>query len=193
MGTRTQGPQPLAVVWLQPVGLSTWSSILAFSFFDCGISLIQFAISGETESFGSNNLMGQWLKSIGGYTVEQIGSVLHLTIVFLGANHVFADKPDFYPSGATAVAIASTLVCATWTDHTCARWPVLVYMSVACIIAAICILVWSSPIGLKFFAYCAFKFLLANGEERFLTPTKKISQVHRLQDRLLLLRLFCSV
>ena len=33
----------------------------------------QFAISGETECFGSNNLMGQWLKSIGGYTVEQIG------------------------------------------------------------------------------------------------------------------------
>ena len=31
-------------------------------------------ISGETESFGSNNLMGQWLKAIGGYTVEQIGN-----------------------------------------------------------------------------------------------------------------------
>ncbi|KAF9451620.1 MFS general substrate transporter [Macrolepiota fuliginosa MF-IS2] len=91
-----------------------------------------FAISGETESFGSNNLMGQWLKAIGGYTVEQV---------------------DFYPSGVTAVAIASTLVCATWTDYTRARWPVLVYMSVACIVASICILVWSSPIGLKFFAY----------------------------------------
>ena len=34
----------------------------------------QFAISGETESFGSNNLMGQWLKAVGGYTVEQIGA-----------------------------------------------------------------------------------------------------------------------
>lgn len=34
----------------------------------------QFAVSGETESFGSNNLMGQWLKAIGGYTVEQIGA-----------------------------------------------------------------------------------------------------------------------
>ncbi|KAG6911707.1 hypothetical protein DXG01_007957 [Tephrocybe rancida] len=92
----------------------------------------KFAISGETESFGSNNLMGQWLKAIGGYTVEQI---------------------DFYPSGATAVAIASTLICATWTDYTGKRWAVLVYMCVACIIAAICILVWSSPTGLKFFAY----------------------------------------
>uniref|UniRef100_A0A8H8CL24 MFS general substrate transporter n=1 Tax=Psilocybe cubensis TaxID=181762 RepID=A0A8H8CL24_PSICU len=91
-----------------------------------------FAVSGETESFGSNNLMGQWLKAIGGYTVEQI---------------------DFYPSGSTAFAIASTLVCATWTDHTQVRWPVLVYMSIACIISAICILVWSSPTGLKFFAY----------------------------------------
>ncbi|KAF8640079.1 hypothetical protein AX17_001319 [Amanita inopinata Kibby_2008] len=91
-----------------------------------------FAISGETESFGSNNLMGQWLKSIGGYTVEQI---------------------DYYPSGVTAVAIVSTLVCASLTDHSGVRWPVLVYMSVACIIASICILIWSSPTGLKFFAY----------------------------------------
>jgi hypothetical protein len=33
----------------------------------------QFAVSGETESFGSNNLMGQWLSAIGGYTVEQVG------------------------------------------------------------------------------------------------------------------------
>ncbi|TDL29252.1 MFS general substrate transporter [Rickenella mellea] len=91
-----------------------------------------FAVSGETESFGSNNLMGQWLKAIGGYTVEQI---------------------DNYPSGMTAFAIVSTLVCATWTDHTGARWPVLVYMSIALIISSICILVWSSPTGLKFFAY----------------------------------------
>ncbi|KAF9008916.1 MFS general substrate transporter [Cyathus striatus] len=91
-----------------------------------------FAISGETESFGSNNLMGQWLKAIGGYSVEQI---------------------DFYPSGATAVAITSTLICATWTDYTQVRWPVLIYMSIACIISSICILIWSTPIGLKFFAY----------------------------------------
>lgn len=61
---------------------------------------------------------------------------------------------DFYPSGVTAVAIASTLICATWTDYTRVRWPVLVYMSVACIIASVCILVWGSPTGLKFFAYC---------------------------------------
>ncbi|PFH52537.1 hypothetical protein AMATHDRAFT_139535 [Amanita thiersii Skay4041] len=91
-----------------------------------------FAISGETESFGSNNLMGQWLKAIGGYTVEQI---------------------DFYPSGMTAVAIASTLVCAILTDRNAIRWPVVVYMSIAGITASICILIWSSPTGLKFFAY----------------------------------------
>ncbi|TFY74306.1 hypothetical protein EWM64_g9706 [Hericium alpestre] len=90
-----------------------------------------FAISGETESFGSNNLMGQWLSAIG-YTVEQV---------------------DYYPSGVTAFGIASTIVCATWTDHTRARWPVLIYMSLACTVAAICILVWRSPTGLKFFAY----------------------------------------
>ncbi|KAL5488275.1 hypothetical protein ACEPAI_6383 [Sanghuangporus weigelae] len=96
-----------------------------------GCSLL-FAISGETESFGSNNLMGQWLKAIGGFSVEQV---------------------DYYPSGQTAFAIASTLVCATWTDYTRARWPVLVYMSIACIISSILILIWSTPIAVKFFAY----------------------------------------
>ncbi|EJD00933.1 MFS general substrate transporter [Fomitiporia mediterranea MF3/22] len=96
-----------------------------------GCSLL-FAISGETESFGSNNLMGQWLKAIGGYSVAQI---------------------DYYPSGQTAFAIASTLVCATWTDYTRKRWPVLVYMSIACIVSSILILVWSTPIAAKFFAY----------------------------------------
>ncbi|KAL4265575.1 MFS transporter superfamily protein [Pleurotus pulmonarius] len=98
-----------------------------------GCSLL-FAISGETESFGTNNLMGQYLKAhpTHTYTVEQI---------------------DFYPSGATAFAIVSTLVCATWTDHTGIRWPVLVYMSVCVLISSVCILVWNSPTGLKFFAY----------------------------------------
>ncbi|KAH0840074.1 major facilitator superfamily domain-containing protein [Lanmaoa asiatica] len=96
-----------------------------------GCSLL-FAISGETESFGSNNLMGQWLSAVGGYSVEQV---------------------DYYPSGVTAFGIVSTLVCATWTDYTRTRWPVLVYMCFCCTVAAICILVWSSPTGLKFFAY----------------------------------------
>ncbi|KAJ8698081.1 hypothetical protein PTI98_004832 [Pleurotus ostreatus] len=98
-----------------------------------GCSLL-FAISGETESFGTNNLMGQYLKAhpTHTYTVEQI---------------------DFYPSGATAFAILSTLICATWTDHTRIRWPVLVYMSVCVLISSVCILVWNSPTGLKFFAY----------------------------------------
>ncbi|KAJ3728986.1 major facilitator superfamily domain-containing protein [Lentinula guzmanii] len=91
-----------------------------------------FAISGETESFGSNNLMGQWLKAVGGYSVEQT---------------------DYYPAGVTAFGIFSTLVCATWTDYTQVRWPVLLYMSGSCIVASICILVWGSPTGLKFFAY----------------------------------------
>jgi ACS family pantothenate transporter-like MFS transporter len=59
----------------------------------------------------------------------------------------------------TAFAIVSTLVCATWTDYTRARWPVLIYMSIACIVSSICILVWSSPVGLKFFAYCKITLL----------------------------------
>jgi MFS transporter, ACS family, pantothenate transporter len=63
---------------------------------------------------------------------------------------------DNFPSGVTAVGIVSTLVCAAWTDSTRsrARWPVLVYMSLACIVSAICLLVWTSPTGLKFFAFC---------------------------------------
>ncbi|PIL36918.1 MFS general substrate transporter [Ganoderma sinense ZZ0214-1] len=98
-----------------------------------GCSLL-FAISGETESFGSNNLMGQWMKAIGGFTVPQI---------------------DNYPSGMTAFAITSTLVCATWTDATKsrARWPVLVYMCICTITASIILLVWHVPVGAKFFAW----------------------------------------
>ncbi|KAK0453721.1 MFS general substrate transporter, partial [Armillaria borealis] len=114
----------------EPVSWATVRRILGkWRWYGCSLL---FAISGETESFGSNNIMGQWLKAIGGYSVEQI---------------------DYYPSGATAFAIASTLVCATWTDYTRIRWPVLVYMSVACIVSAVCLLVWGSPTGLKFFAF----------------------------------------
>jgi len=93
-----------------------------------------FTISGETESLGSNNIMGQWLKSIGGYTVEQI---------------------DNYPSGVSAFGIFSTLLAATITDLLPGqpRWPVLVYMAICCVVGAICILVWSSPTGAKFFGY----------------------------------------
>ena len=63
---------------------------------------------------------------------------------------------DFYPCGTTAFGIVSTLVCAAWTDHTRVRWPVLVYMALALILSSICLLIWSSPTALKFFAYCGF-------------------------------------
>ncbi|KAM5534921.1 hypothetical protein V8D89_011476 [Ganoderma adspersum] len=116
-------------------GYLTWSLVkrVLGSWRWYGCSLL-FAISGETESFGSNNLMGQWMKAIGGFTVPQI---------------------DNYPSGMTAFAIASTLVCATWTDATRsrARWPVLVYMCACTITASIILLVWRVPVGAKFFAW----------------------------------------
>lgn len=48
--------------------------VYVFSFLTSTKHISQFAVSGETESFGSNNLMGQWLKAIGGYTVEKIGA-----------------------------------------------------------------------------------------------------------------------
>lgn len=55
-----------------------------------------------------------------------------------------------------AVAIVATITCATLTDRTSVRWPVLVLMSISCIISAVCLLIWSGPIGLKFFAYCKY-------------------------------------
>ena len=73
------------------------------------------------------------------------------TVTFL-ADHSSVDNS---PSGVTAFGIASTLICATWTDATRsrARWPVLVYMALACIVASIILLAPSSPLGLQFFAW----------------------------------------
>ncbi len=69
--------------------LSRWTAYwyginnLAFVY----IEQSQFALSGETESFSSlNNLMGQWLKFINGYTVEQIGDVVHDPCLMLTTN-----------------------------------------------------------------------------------------------------------
>lgn len=61
--------------------------------------------------------------------------------------------PDYYPSGVTAFGIASTLICATWTDYARVRWPVLLYMSFCCTAAAVCILIWASPTAVKSLAY----------------------------------------
>lgn len=92
--------------------------------------------------------MGQYLKAVGHYTVEQIGIASYIVCNWC------SKTTDYYPSGVTAFGIFSTLVCAFATDYTRVRWPVLVYMSIACITASICILVWRTPTGLKFFAYC---------------------------------------
>ena len=71
-----------------------------------------------------------------------------------GTPRFSVEQVDNYPSGQTAFAIVSTLVCATWTDYTRRRWPVLVYMSFALILSSVLILVWKTPVGVKFFAYC---------------------------------------
>lgn len=70
-------------------------------------------------------------------------------------NVLTATLPDNYPSGATAFAIVSTLVCATWTDATRsrARWPVLVYMAACTTLASILLLVHTLPRGAHFFAW----------------------------------------
>jgi len=76
-------------------GCSSLVGILAILALLCIVSTgSQFAISGETESFGSNNLMGQWLKAIGGFTVERIGTFyLRNGMVWFDA-HYFQ---DYYP------------------------------------------------------------------------------------------------
>ena len=105
--------------------------------------------------------MGQWLKAIGGYTVEQIGEhFVREHEANLSANlsvpSLLRFITDNYPSGVSAFGIFSTLSAAIITDSLPGqpRWPVLVYMAFCCIVGAICILVWSSPTGLKFFGYC---------------------------------------
>ncbi|KAJ3991246.1 hypothetical protein F5050DRAFT_1905948 [Lentinula boryana] len=88
-----------------------------------------FAISGETESFGSNNLMGQWFKAVWRILCRANGLLSRWS-------HCIRNIFNFN--------------CATWTDYTQVRWPVLVYMSGSCIFASIYILLWGSPTGLKF-------------------------------------------
>ncbi|KAI9574530.1 hypothetical protein HD554DRAFT_2034596 [Boletus coccyginus] len=101
-----------------------------------GCSLL-FATSGETESFGSNNLMGQRLSAIGGYSVEQVTD-----------------------------------------DYTRARWLVLVYMSFCCTIAAIYILVCSSPVGLNFFAYYIAGAAYSGQATTFASHVERINAVN---------------
>ena len=63
-----------------------------------------FAISSMLESVGSNGIIQLWLLSYGDR--------------FSGANR------NFYPLGATSVAIVATLIAAWVTDYTRKRWPV---------------------------------------------------------------------
>ncbi|KAI0693818.1 MFS general substrate transporter [Cytidiella melzeri] len=108
-----------------------------------GCSLL-FLISGETESFGSNNLMGQWLKT--------------LTASPSSPHHYTVEQIDYLPLGATAFGIVSTLVCSTWTDATAsrARWPVLVYMSLAVIVSSIILLATKDRSGLTGLQFVAW-------------------------------------
>jgi ACS family pantothenate transporter-like MFS transporter len=64
-----------------------------------------FAISSMLESVGSNGIIQLWLAT---YPLDQISS----------------QDRNFYPLGATSVAIAATLIAAWITDFTRKRWPV---------------------------------------------------------------------
>ena len=92
-----------------------------------------FAISSMLESVGSNGLIQLWLAA---YPTE-----------------FTAQNRNFYPLGATSIAIVATLVAAWVTDFTRKRWPVNLVMSGTLVFTAIVLLVWNVPYGFKFFAF----------------------------------------
>lgn len=92
-----------------------------------------FAISSMLESVGSNGLIQLWLDSY--------------------PNQFSARDRNFYPLGATAVAILATFLAAWVTDITRKRWPVNFVMAGFLIFAAIVLLVWNVPYAFKFFAF----------------------------------------
>ncbi|UZJ53326.1 hypothetical protein CBS101457_002646 [Exobasidium rhododendri] len=93
-----------------------------------------FAISSMLESVGSNGIIQLWLAT---YPLNVISS----------------QDRNYYPLGATSVAIVATLLAAWITDFTRKRWPVNLVMAGTLIFTAIVLLVWNVPYGLKFFAF----------------------------------------
>ncbi|KIK96943.1 hypothetical protein PAXRUDRAFT_768147 [Paxillus rubicundulus Ve08.2h10] len=82
-----------------------WQSSLYYLINSLGAAY-QFAISGETESFGSNNLMGQWSSAIGGYS---IGLLLHRLISLAGRDS-FWHRYDW-------IQVLCVLCCTLWPGN----------------------------------------------------------------------------
>ncbi|ODQ63122.1 MFS general substrate transporter [Nadsonia fulvescens var. elongata DSM 6958] len=86
-------------------------------------------ICGEVESFGANNLFGQYLKAMG-YTVIQ-------------SNH--------YPMGIAAVGVVSSLILAICCDHYNKHWPSGIF--IACVGILMTIFVLTDNTVLVFIGY----------------------------------------
>lgn len=71
MEARTSRVKSLEVIRMQPLGTGLITLLL------CILNKVRF---------GSNNIMGQWLKAINGYTVEQIGDAVHDLCLILTTN-----------------------------------------------------------------------------------------------------------
>lgn len=101
------------------------------------MSLI-WIVGGELESIGTNSLQALWMKArnaqgVASYSIPQI---------------------NYYPSGATAVAIVSLLATAVWTDYTGKRHQVNVLIAACLLVSASMLLAYDSlSIGAFSFAF----------------------------------------
>ncbi|ORY90219.1 MFS general substrate transporter [Leucosporidium creatinivorum] len=95
-------------------------------------------VGGELESIGSNSLQALWMKSrnasgLASYSVPQI---------------------NYWPQGATAVAIMALLVTAVWTDYTQKRYQVNLFISVCLLVSGSILLAYpSESVGALMFAF----------------------------------------
>ncbi|CAK5277647.1 unnamed protein product [Mycena citricolor] len=90
-------------------------------------------VGGELESIGSNSLMALWMSASvhPKYTIPNI---------------------NYYPAGATAVAIIALLGTAVWTDYTQKRYQVNILIAVCMLISSSVLLAYPST-GSIFFAF----------------------------------------
>ncbi|GAA6006470.1 hypothetical protein JCM10207_004944 [Rhodosporidiobolus poonsookiae] len=101
------------------------------------MSLI-WIVGGELESIGTNSLMALWMKQ---------------RVAVNAASWTVQDF-NYFPSGATAVAIVALLVTAVWTDYNKKRYQVNLIICVALLLSAILILLQDKiSTGGIFFAF----------------------------------------
>lgn len=95
-------------------------------------------VGGELESIGSNSLQALWMRSraadgFARYTIPDI---------------------NYFPSGATAVAIAALLITAVWTDYTGKRYQVNLLIAACMLVSGTILLAYpEQATGALFFAF----------------------------------------